>query len=207
MIAVFSEIFNMSTSGAGFCVTTAICRCHRQITQWQCSFHLKAALPLVKTVVQIAKLKQASGSPSGPATMWRNINPCRTELILGNMNISFYFYHFTGCWNLSRWKKRTSSSGIKLQKCAVRVIYGNYILPIRLVSVGFQPHIKDRWLEHVPWNCPHLNATNLTDDWSILVQVTAWCVRKQAITWANVDTVPYRYGTTGPQWVNIVYGI
>ena len=47
----------------------------------------------------------------------------------------------------------------------------------------FQTLIKDRYLEHFMWNCPWVNATNLTDDWSTLVQ------GHQAITWTNVDQV------------------
>ena len=46
---------------------------------------------------------------------------------------------------------------------------------------------------------------DLTDDKSILVQVMAWCRqawRHQAITWANVDSVPSRLvASLGHKWV------
>ena len=53
------------------------------------------------------------------------------------------------------------------------------------LSIGIFTLSNDNPLRWMPWD--------LLDDKSTLVQVMAWCHHQQAITWANVDIVPYRH--------------
>ena len=47
---------------------------------------------------------------------------------------------------------------------------------------------------------------DLADDKSSLVQVMAWCVRQQAITWANVDPDLCRHmASLGPSELNKIW--
>ena len=51
MRRIFSE---SSFCNTGSHIATGIWSCHKPISQWQCSFHLKAALPLVKRLVTVS---------------------------------------------------------------------------------------------------------------------------------------------------------
>ena len=43
------------------CITTATWRCHKHFSQWKCSFHLKAALPLVKRLATASDRSSSKG--------------------------------------------------------------------------------------------------------------------------------------------------
>ena len=47
----------------GPCLTTAIWRCCKPISQWQCSFHLKAALPLVERLATMSDCTSKTPTP------------------------------------------------------------------------------------------------------------------------------------------------
>ena len=72
----------------------------------------------------------------------------------------------------------------------------------------FQTHIKDRYLEHLQWNCPQMSTTR--PNWwlvNILVQVMAWCRQATSHYMTNVDSYLCRHmESLGHNRVHFVIG-
>ena len=57
----FNMILCLALQSPGTCVTTVIWYCHKSLNQWQCSFQMKAALPLVNRLVTASDRNNGTG--------------------------------------------------------------------------------------------------------------------------------------------------